>query len=173
MPLRLGWRWSGWRKRSAGAGTATCEVGASGLSPGSCGTGQGRVRSLSGVGLSFWIRAATSTATYLAAGSPASGLSFSSQPRGVPRMSSCAQTDCALTKRHVTSPEPSDVPCPGPVRRAFVVVLIGATLVAGHITLAAAAQAEREGLADNCYVEVQNVRTKAGKVTDVSVVECD
>jgi hypothetical protein len=45
-------------------------------------------------------------------------------------------------------------PVPGPVRRAFVVALIGATLVTGHITLAAAAPAEREGLADNCYVEV-------------------
>jgi hypothetical protein len=81
-----------------------------------------------------------------------------------------------------------------PFVRGLSVLAIGAALVVGHITFAAAGQKQgattsvsatttdvtstgsigkHEELAENCYFEIERVQTAAGKTTIRRVQECD
>ncbi len=86
---------------------------------------------------------------------------------------------------------------PAPYRRGLTVLSIGAALVLGHGALAASAESQKSApgtqmalalgqdgvemqqdgtslhLADNCYLEVQKVRTPQGKTMSRLVRECD
>ncbi len=59
------------------------------------------------------------------------------------------------------------------LRRALLVLTIGAALALSHTTFATAQASQFEGLAENCYYEIQTVVTKSGKAKQVRVQECD
>lgn len=64
---------------------------------------------------------------------------------------------------------------PAPLRRSFVLGLIGVTLALAHVALATAApgRGTERPLPENCYVEVETVTNAAGQRVTRSTIECD